>query len=103
MSWQTTHILHHSQSDRLDDPHSPGKFGWRVIFGYAEPVAKDFIIERALKEPGLRDPYLLFLHKYYYVMTSGYALTVTALWGLKGLVYLAAIPIGPSMLKAQWV
>ncbi|MGE3760608.1 MAG: fatty acid desaturase [Pseudobdellovibrionaceae bacterium] len=99
MSWQTTHIMHHARSDVEGDPHSPARLGWRVIFGAADPVAKEFIIERALKERGLRDPYYLILHKYYYLVTAAYALAMFLLFGTNGLVYLAAIPIGLSILS----
>lgn len=99
MSWQTTHIMHHTQSDRDGDPHAPSKLGWWVIFGAADAVSKDFIIERALKDKGMRDPYLLFLHKYYYLPTAVYAIITAAFFGLHGLIYLAALPVGLSILS----
>lgn len=99
MSWQTTHLMHHARSDGEGDPHAPSILGWRVILGAAEPVPKDYIIERALRDPGLRDPFLLSLHKYYYLLTAIYAVAAFVIFGFHGLIYLAVLPMGFSMLS----
>jgi stearoyl-CoA desaturase (delta-9 desaturase) len=103
MSWQTTHLMHHARADREGDPHAPSLLGRRVLLGAAEPVPKDYVIERALREPGLRDPFLLFLHKHYYFFGAAYAAAAVAAFGLHGLVYLAILPMGLSMLSLNFL
>ena len=99
VSWRTVHLLHHAHSDRDRDPHSPSQLGWRVILGATTPPAKESIIESLLAARTLRDPFFIFLHKYYYVITAVYWTTCFSFFGVMGLVYLAIIPTGLSFLS----
>lgn len=72
ISWVTTHRLHHAFTDTDRDPHSPLKgwfwshMGW-IFSGTAQnqPAAT-----RERYSPDLmKDPYLRFIDKYYYVTT----------------------------------
>lgn len=72
ISWVTTHRLHHAFTDTDRDPHSPRKgaywahMGW--IFrgtGQAHPKA----VEEKYSPDLLRDPYLVWIEKYFYLPT----------------------------------
>jgi stearoyl-CoA desaturase (delta-9 desaturase) len=72
IAWVTTHRIHHAFTDSAKDPHSPrngtywAHIGW-IFRGTAQLQPKSAIEKYS---PDLiRDPYLVFIDKYYY-MTS---------------------------------
>jgi stearoyl-CoA desaturase (delta-9 desaturase) len=70
VSWSATHRLHHRETDHEDDPHSPlVNFLWAHI-GWlfrSHPVLDDEQRVQRLVPDLLREPYLVFLERWYYV------------------------------------
>lgn len=99
VSWRTVHILHHAYSDGELDPHLGSRLGWRLILGYTIPPEKSSFVEVLLAARSVRDPFLIFLHKYYYLITVAYGLVCYGFFGLNGLMYLAILPMGLSFLS----
>lgn len=72
ISWVTTHRLHHAFTDTDRDPHSPrngtywAHMGW-IFRGTAQMQSEETI--RKYSPDLIRDPYLMWLDKYYYVPT----------------------------------
>jgi stearoyl-CoA desaturase (delta-9 desaturase) len=96
VSWRTVHLLHHTHADLENDPHSPKNMGWRVMLGLTQVPSKENLIESLLSARSLRDPFLIFLHRYYYLVTALYLIAVSIIFGFHGLLYLAVLPIGLS-------
>lgn len=72
IAWVTTHRLHHAFTDTDRDPHSPrngtywAHMGW-IFRGTAQMQSEETI--RKYSPDLIRDPYLMWLDKYYYVPT----------------------------------
>ena len=99
VSWRTIHLLHHSHSDRERDPQSPARLGWKVIFGYTAPQTMGSIVNSLLATGALRDSFLIFLHKNYYLVTASYCLISYVLGGSTALIYIAILPMGLSFMS----
>jgi sn-1 stearoyl-lipid 9-desaturase len=70
ISWVTTHRLHHAFTDTDRDPHSPMKGWWWAHIGwiFSGTAQNQPEAQRQRYSPDLmKDPYLRFLDKYYYV------------------------------------
>lgn len=98
ISWRTVHVMHHAHSDGEKDPHSPSKLGWRVILGEALTPEKSGMVEALLAARSLRDPFLVALHKYYYLFSFAFVLLCWLGFGVHGMVYIALLPMGLSFL-----
>ncbi|MGB7201676.1 MAG: fatty acid desaturase [Pyrinomonadaceae bacterium] len=85
IAWVTTHRIHHAYTDMDNDPHSPrngtywAHIGW--IFKGTAQVQPQTAIQKYSPDL-IRDPYLLFLDKYYYVtaIIAGIALMAIGGW-----------------------
>lgn len=85
IAWVTTHRIHHAYTDMDNDPHSPrngtywAHIGW--IFKGTAQVQPQTAIQKYSPDL-IRDPYLLFLDKYYYVTSiiAGIALMAIGGW-----------------------
>lgn len=84
ISWVTTHRLHHAFSDTDKDPHNSKKgFWWSHIgwifkgTGQNQPEA----VRQRYSPDLLKDPYLRFIDKYYYVTTLILAAGLFAIGG----------------------
>lgn len=85
VAWVTTHRIHHAYTDLDNDPHSPrngtywAHIGW--IFKGTAQVQPQTAIQKYSPDL-IRDPYLLFLDKYYYVtaIIAGIALMAIGGW-----------------------
>jgi sn-1 stearoyl-lipid 9-desaturase len=70
ISWVTTHRLHHAFTETDKDPHSPRKGTWWAhigwIFSGVAQIQPDSVRQRYSPDL-LRDPYLVWIDKYYYV------------------------------------
>lgn len=70
ITWVTTHRIHHAFTDQPKDPHSPrdgtywSHIGW--IFRGTAQVHSEAVMQRYSPDL-MKDPYLRFLDKYYYV------------------------------------
>ena len=71
ISWVTTHRLHHAFTDTDKDPHSPREKGfWWSHIGWIFRGTAQIQPESARQKYSpdlLRDPYLVFIDKYYWV------------------------------------
>lgn len=90
ISWVTTHRLHHAFTDTDKDPHSPrngifwSHMGW--IFQGTAQVQPQSVRERYSPDL-LKDPYLVFLDKYYWVTTLILAAGLYAVGGWSMIVW----------------
>lgn len=84
IAWVTTHRIHHAFTDMDNDPHSPrsgtywAHIGW--IFKGTAQVQPQTAIQKYSPDL-IRDPYLLFLDKYYYVTSIIAGLALMAIGG----------------------
>jgi len=84
IAWVTTHRVHHAFTETDKDPHSPrngtywSHIGW-IFKGTAQIQPKN--VTEKYSPDLLRDPYLRFLEKYYY-MTS--VIAGVGLWAIGG-------------------
>lgn len=69
LSWCGLHRWHHAHSDTESDPHSPHTIGnWKAWFGFWRPVT----IPHKYVEDLLRDPMIVFVHRYYFALIAVY-------------------------------
>ncbi len=90
ISWVTTHRLHHAFTDTDKDPHSPRKGIWWSHIGWIFEGVSQLQPEsvRQRYSPDLiRDPYLVWIDKYYYVPTVIIGLALFAFGGWAMLVW----------------
>ncbi|MEJ7622626.1 MAG: fatty acid desaturase [Pyrinomonadaceae bacterium] len=84
ITWVTTHRIHHAFTDQPKDPHSPrdgtywAHIGW--IFQGSAQVHSEAVMQRYSPDL-MKDPYLRFLDKYYYVTTIIVAAILLAVGG----------------------
>jgi stearoyl-CoA desaturase (delta-9 desaturase) len=85
IAWVTTHRLHHAFTDTEKDPHSPrgNGFWWSHIGWIFQGTAQlQTQATRQRYSPDLmKDPYLVWLDKYYYVTTLIAAAVLFAIGG----------------------
>ncbi|MGE3467721.1 MAG: acyl-CoA desaturase [Pyrinomonadaceae bacterium] len=84
ISWVTTHRVHHAFTDQEKDPHSPRKGVWWSHIGWIfKGVAQvqPETIRQKYSPDLMKDRYLLWLDKYYYVTTL---MAAAALWAIGG-------------------
>lgn len=84
IAWVTTHRIHHAYTDMDNDPHSPrngtywAHIGW--IFKGTAQVQPQTAIQKYSPDL-IRDPYLLFIDKYYYATSIVAGLALMAIGG----------------------
>lgn len=85
ITWVTTHRLHHAFTDTDKDPHSPrgngfwwSHMGW-IFVGTAQNQPQ--AVKQRYSPDLMKDPYLRFLDKYYYVTTLILAAGLFAIGG----------------------
>lgn len=84
ISWVTTHRLHHAFSDTDKDPHNSKKgFWWSHIGWIFKGTAQNQpeAVRQRYSPDLLKDPYLRFIDKYYYVTTLILAAGLFAIGG----------------------
>jgi stearoyl-CoA desaturase (delta-9 desaturase) len=87
ISWTAAHRIHHSKADRIGDPHSPKTLGYiRAQF------LSMFSSINVYRSPLIRCPGHQFFHKYYLHINVTYALLISILFGLWGLLNLYLVP-----------
>jgi fatty-acid desaturase len=99
LSWIVNHSNHHAYADEEKDPTNPEKLGWRVIIGATRQLAKNEVIQTLSKTRSARDPFLLFLHRYYYLIMGAFFAVMYMVGGIKALIFLALIPAGTSFIS----
>ena len=84
IAWVTTHRIHHAFTETDKDPHSPrngtywAHMGW-IFQGTAQVQTQATI--RKYSPDLLRDPYLVFIEKYYYMTIIAAAAVLFAVGG----------------------
>jgi stearoyl-CoA desaturase (delta-9 desaturase) len=85
ITWVTTHRLHHAFTDTDKDPHSPREKGfWWSHIGWifrGTAQVKSWSIMQRYAPDLMKDPYLRFLDKYYYVTTLLLSASLFAIGG----------------------
>ena len=85
VAWVTTHRIHHAFTETDKDPHSPrngtywAHIGW-IFRGTAQNQPQTAV--RKYSPDLIRDPYLVFIEKYYWVTTVIAAAILFAIGGL---------------------
>ncbi len=96
ISWVTTHRLHHAFTDTDRDPHSPRNGIWWSHMGWIFKGTAQLQSEATMQRysPDLmKDPYLRFIDKYYYVSTIILAAVIFAVGGLPMAIWAIAVRI----------
>ncbi len=84
ITWVTTHRIHHAFTETDKDPHSPrngtywSHIGW-IFRGTAQSHPDS--VRRRYSPDLMRDPYLVFIDKYYYLTTVAVAAVLFAIGG----------------------
>jgi stearoyl-CoA desaturase (delta-9 desaturase) len=87
IEWVTTHRIHHSHTDRDGDPHTPRDGGWWAHIGWIVRGTGQYH-DQATREryapDMIKDPFYVWLNKYFYVSTIVLAVALLALggWGV---------------------
>lgn len=89
IAWTAIHIKHHLKSDKNGDPHSPWISGWKV---FLLKYSIDNKIKWRMKKL-ITDPYHKFLHRYYYIILTGYSLFLYIIGGWQLMIFLHWAPI----------
>lgn len=88
LSWCGTHRTHHANTDRLGDPHSPYQQHWFKIWML---VWKPFIIKPRYVTNFIRDPWHMFIHRWYFELCLLVLLVVGSI-DYKLMVVMLALP-----------
>lgn len=87
ITWTAAHRTHHATADRLGDPHSP------KVLGYLQAQFLSMFSKINIrKSPVIRDKTHQFFHQYYIHINFSYAVLVTILFGVWGLLNLYLVP-----------
>jgi stearoyl-CoA desaturase (delta-9 desaturase) len=84
ITWVTTHRIHHAFTETDKDPHSPrnGKYWSHIGWIFRGTAQSHSAATMQRYSPDLmRDKYLVFLNKYYYLTTVAVAIALFAIGG----------------------
>jgi stearoyl-CoA desaturase (delta-9 desaturase) len=99
LTWVAIHRAHHKYCDTPRDPHSPQhKSFWFMIFG--SMFAK--VSVRHVKDL-LRDPFVLFVHKYYYLIQLPWIVLLYVIGGWYAVFACHVVPGGLTWLAGSFV
>ena len=86
LGWAAIHHRHHAAPDTEEDPHSPIHGFWKTMFlDYGQG---DYRSTQTL----LKDSYLVFLHKNYFLVLAAYCAVLFTLFGIQGLAFGFCLP-----------
>lgn len=88
LSWVGTHRTHHVNADQPGDPHSPYHQHWLKVWAL---LWKPFIIKPRYVADMIRDPWHMFIHKWYFELCL-VILLVVGLLDYHVLVFLISLP-----------
>jgi stearoyl-CoA desaturase (delta-9 desaturase) len=74
VAWAAMHRSHHANVDNENDPHSPEKLGWRLIFS-----VYDYDFDPRHAKDLLRDKFHMFVHRYYTVLLLAWCFALGAI------------------------
>ena len=86
IAWVAVHRTHHAHPDTEDDPHAPGRFGWRLLLSVYEQD-QDWWRVRDL----FRDRFHWALHRHYALIVLAWALALAAI-DLRAMLFVFLIP-----------
>lgn len=90
ISWVTTHRVHHAFTDTEKDPHSPRQGTWWAhigwIFSGVAQIQPESVRQRYSPDL-LKDPYLVWIDRYYYVPTLLVAVPLFLIGGWQMIVW----------------
>jgi sn-2 palmitoyl-lipid 9-desaturase len=100
LSWSISHQLHHHFSDADKDPHSPSIYGLKVALGYfdMESINRNLRIFAPTLSRMSKDPLIMFLHHWYYLLLFSVYGGFASLFGMKAAICFLIIPCGLSFL-----
>ena len=99
LTWVAIHRAHHKYCDTPRDPHSPQhKSFWFMIFG--SMFAK--VSVRHVTDL-LRDPFILFVHRYYYLIQLPWIVFLYLVGGWLAIVACHIVPGGMTWLAGSFV
>lgn len=68
IAWVAMHRTHHNHVDTSEDPHSPEKLGWKILFS-----VYDYSFNPRHARDLLRDRFHVAVHRYYLIILVGWA------------------------------
>jgi stearoyl-CoA desaturase (delta-9 desaturase) len=87
IAWVAMHRFHHQNVDGDDDPHSPEKMGWKLLFSFY-----DYEFKPSHAKDLLRSRFHLFIHRYYAVLLVAWA-SALALININLALYCFFVPV----------
>lgn len=88
LGWAAMHRIHHKYPDTEKDPHSPVHGAWDTLtvkYSYGDERW------RYIRDL-LRKPYIVFLHKWYFLILLGYVAVLAIAAGVPGIYYGFCLP-----------
>ena len=89
ITWAAVHRMHHAGSDTERDPHSPKYKGWLNVLLSKWRV--DYIPRKYIADL-LKNPRVVFFHRYGNYIHASWAIAILALGGISGFVSFVAMP-----------
>lgn len=99
IGWAAVHTAHHRYSDTPKDPHSCHHNTFLELALWQYPNTGTMKSSRSL----FKSRHHLLLHRYYFVAMASWALLVTLVLGVEGLVFVVLLPwgLGPLLSTVQ--
>ena len=88
LSWVGTHRTHHAKADTEEDPHSPHNQNWLKIWAIEW---KPFVIKTSQIYDLIRDPWQVFIHKFYFELCLIVILIIGSI-DFKLLIFMISLP-----------
>jgi fatty-acid desaturase len=89
ITWAAVHRMHHAGSDTESDPHSPQYKGWLNVLLSKWTV--DYIPRKYIADL-MKNPRVVFFHRYGNYIHVGWAIVVIASGGISGFISFVAMP-----------
>ena len=83
LTWAGVHRIHHAHADTDKDPHSPKNHPWYVILfslWKVKQIPRKYIIDL------IRNPRVMFFHKYGKLIFTAHWITTTLLFGVNAVI-----------------
>lgn len=99
ITWVALHRAHHRHCDTSKDPHSPKIYPWYyIMFG-----AMFSIVPIKYATDLLRDRYVLFIHKYYYLIQLPWIVFLYLIGGYMAVLACHIVPSGMTWLAGSFL
>jgi stearoyl-CoA desaturase (delta-9 desaturase) len=100
LTWVAVHRAHHKYCDTPKDPHTPVYHSfWYMMFGtmFAQ------VSVRLVKKDMLADPFVMFVHKYYYAIQIPWIILLYMIGGPIAVIACHIVPGGLTWLAGSFV